>query len=207
MFYFVKTPWLLRTIYPHGIWRLPANDNTVYLTFDDGPHPHITPFVLEQLDRVKAKATFFCIGKNVQAYPGVMHELMSRGHRVGNHTQQHLNGWKTDDDMYIDNIRQASKHIDTSLFRPPYGRIKKSQIRLLGKHFPACRIVFWDVLSGDFDTDINAEQCIHNVVKHTTPGSIIVFHDSEKAFPRLELALPVILDNLSAQGFRFDLIP
>lgn len=207
MFYFVKTPWLLKKIYDYGVWSLPTSDKKVYLTFDDGPHPVVTPFVLEQLATYNAKATFFCIGKNVVAHPDILQQVIAKGHRVGNHTQNHLNGWKTNDADYIENIRQAKQHIDAGIFRPPYGRIKKSQVKLMGKHFPEIKIILWDVLSGDFDVSIDADQCIKNVLNHTSPGSIIVFHDSEKAFPRLQHALPVILEKLFANGYVFELIP
>ena len=207
MFYFVKTPWLLKKIYPHGIWDLPSTEsNKVYLSFDDGPHPSITPFVLEQLKLFNAKATFFCIGKNVQEHPATYHEILAQGHCVGNHTQNHLNGWKTDNQHYLTNIKEASKYIDSNLFRPPYGRIRKEQASLIHTAFPAMKIIMWNILSADFDTTIDDKKCTDNVLSNTTNGSIIVFHDSEKAFPRLKNSLPVVLRELSEKGFQFEVI-
>jgi len=134
----------------------------LYLPFDDGPHPTITPFVLDTLREYQAKATFFCIGKNVESYPGIYAQIMFEGHAVGNHTQHHVNGWKVSDDAYLEDISTAAKHIKSNLFRPPYGRISFSQIKALGLH-PALpqQIVMWDVLSGDFDTTISGEQCAY----------------------------------------------
>ena len=127
MFYLVKTPWLIKKLFPVGIWDIPAAANTIYLTFDDGPHPQITPFVLEELRKYNAKATFFCIGNNVEKYMDTYEAILQQDHAVGNHTQDHLNGWNTSDDVYIKNIRQAQQHIQSNLFRPPYGRIKRRQ--------------------------------------------------------------------------------
>ena len=207
MFYLVKTPWLLKKIYPYGIWDLPVSEKKVFLSFDDGPHPDITLFVLEQLTRFNAKGSFFCIGKNVIAHPEIFEMIVRKGHRVGNHTQNHLNGWKTADDVYIDNILQAQQHIPSNLFRPPYGRITKSQCLLLEKKLPGIKIIMWDILSADFDTRIDGRKCTSNVLKNVKPGSIVVFHDSEKAFPRLQKCLPEILENLSDRGYIFEVIP
>ena len=210
MFYLVKTPLLLKRLYPSLIWDLrPAakEDRVIYLTFDDGPHPEATPFVLDELKRHHARATFFCIGKNVQAYPLIYKRILMEGHRVGNHTQHHLNGWKTDDAAYINNVREAAGHIDSRLFRPPYGRISLWQSRLLRGEPTNYRIIMWDVLSADFDRKLSAGDCARNVLLNTTSGSIIVFHDSEKAFERLKGALPVVLEHFSGKGYRFDVIP
>lgn len=207
MFYFVKTPWLVKKLYPYAIWDIPTTSKTVYITFDDGPHPAITPFVLEELEKYNAKATFFCIGKNVVENQSIYEKTIQQLHGVGNHTQDHLNGWQTSDEVYINNIVAAKQSIDSNLFRPPYGRMKKSQVGLLRKQYPAMKIIMWDVLSADFDTSIAGEQCINNIVKNSRPGSILVFHDSEKAFPRLQKTLPVVLKLLSAKGFVFDKIP
>ena len=202
--YLTKTPFLLRALYPSCTWKMPANENSIYLSFDDGPHPIATPFVLEQLEKYNAKASFFCIGKNVVEHPEIYQQLIQQGHTVGNHTMHHLNGWKTEDDLYLQNIAQASTHIQSNFFRPPYGRIKKSQIRKIrtDKTLPQ-KIIMWDVLSGDFDTSISGQQCLNNVFKHTQAGSIVVFHDSAKAWDRLHIALPATLDYFSQKGFRF----
>jgi peptidoglycan/xylan/chitin deacetylase (PgdA/CDA1 family) len=206
MFYFIKTPWWLKKLYSEGIWSIPSDTKTCYLTFDDGPHPHITPFVLEQLEKYDAKASFFCIGNNVQLFPDTYKMILDKGHQVGNHTQDHVNGWKTSDDFYLNNIITASKYIHSNLFRPPYGRIRKRQIRALKLWRSDMKLVMWDVLSADFDVAISSEKCTKNVLDKVRSGSVIVFHDSEKAFPRLEHSLPVILNELKKRGYSFELI-
>jgi peptidoglycan-N-acetylglucosamine deacetylase len=193
--YFIKTPWLVKKLYPNYVWDMPTTNNEVYLTFDDGPHPQITPWVLEQLKSYKAKATFFCIGKNVVQYPETYQQLLAEGHAVGNHTHNHLNGWKAPVKDYIANTREAAQYIQSPLFRPPYGRIKRKHVPLLKQAMKAeTKVIMWDVLSADFDTTISKEQCADNVLKYTQPGSIIVFHDSEKAFKNLAYALPLVLE-------------
>ena len=204
-YYLVKTPLLLKKMYPSYIWSIDTKEKILYLTFDDGPHPGITPFVLKQLKHYNALATFFCIGKNVVSFPNVYKQILDEGHTVGNHTYNHLNGWKTENEIYLKDIAEASKVIDSSLFRPCYGKITSFQAKNLkpvmkGKE-PT--IVMWDVLSGDFDTDCTPQQCLANVVFGSVPGSIIVFHDREKAFPRLEYTLPKILHYFSEKGFLF----
>ena len=184
---------------------MPDKDNAVYLTFDDGPHPAATPFVLNELKKYNAPATFFCLGKNVMSHPDIYQDILSAGHAVGNHTQNHLNGWKTPADIYLNNIAEAARYIPTNLFRPPYGRIKKSQAKQITGVLqrPDAKIIMWDVLSADFDTTITPQQCARNVLKHITAGSVIVFHDSEKAFTNLAYALPLVLDELKKQGYIF----
>ena len=203
MFYLVKTPLWLKKIYPSCLWNLPRGDKKIYLTFDDGPHPVATPFVLDTLQAYQAKATFFCIGKNVELYPEMYKRILLEGHRVGNHTHNHLNGWKAEDAGYLDNVLMAARCIDSDLFRPPYGRITRFQIDCLTKPQPGFRIIMWDVLSGDFDTSLTAARCSRNVIKNAQPGSVVVFHDSEKAFERLKGALPGVLDHFAALGFEF----
>jgi len=207
--YFVKTPWLLKRIYPHYTWDQPASKKKIFLTFDDGPHPVATPFVLDQLRSWGAKATFFCVGKNVVAEKALYETLRQEGHSVGNHTHNHLNGWKTATRAYLDNVLQASEHIDSGLFRPPYGRIQKKQGRLLrqGVLGRAFRIIMWDVLSGDFDRSLTPEKCLEYVLKHTRSGSVVVFHDSEKAFKNMSVVLPAMLEHFSQRGFTFDALP
>ena len=162
--------------------------------------------VLQELKKYDAKATFFCIGKNVVSYPEIYRNILEDGHRVGNHTQHHLNGWKTKDDIYLHDIAEASKFIDSDLFRPPYGRIKNFQSKNLSHclHVQSPRIIMWSVLSGDFDTTISKERCLQNVVLNVAPGSIVVFHDSEKAFPLLQYALPRSLQFLKEKGYEFE---
>ncbi|MFM2015843.1 MAG: hypothetical protein RIQ51_1333 [Bacteroidota bacterium] len=205
--YFIKTPFWLRLIYRSCIWRKSTEDRVLYLSFDDGPHPEATPFVLEQLANFNAKASFFCIGKNVQLYPDIYNEIIAAGHVVGNHTQNHMNGWKNTTDHYITDIQEATKSIHSNLFRPPYGRISFAQIKALRSNPSLPQdIIMWDVLSGDFDTTINGEQCAQNVIQHTGPGSIIVFHDSAKAMDRLRVALPKVLSHFSELGYQFKAI-
>ncbi|HOZ51484.1 MAG TPA: polysaccharide deacetylase family protein [Chitinophagaceae bacterium] len=200
--YLVKTPRLLKVAYANCIWHVKEHANSVYLTFDDGPHPTITPFVLNELKKYQAKATFFCIGKNVELYPEIYQQILDEGHSVGNHTQNHLNGWKTENIEYYKNIKMASKLIDTRLFRPPYGRITYAQSMGLSRLFPKSKIIMWDVLSGDFDTALTGENCLQNVVLATQAGSIIVFHDSEKAWARLKFTLPLFLEHCKQQGWK-----
>jgi len=199
--YFIKTPFWVKRIFNKYTWHINVANRELYLTFDDGPHPIATPFVLEQLDKFGAKASFFCLGKNVITYPDIYWDIIKRGHSVGNHTHNHLNGWKTQHNDYIKNVDEASMHISSCLFRPPYGRItNKAGKALLQKGF---RIIMWDVLSGDFDINISPERCKENVVKKAVKGSVIVFHDSEKAFNNLSYALPEVLEHFSREGFVF----
>lgn len=203
MKYFVKTPWWLKKLFPKRVWSIDTREKEIYLTFDDGPHPTVTPFVLDQLKKYGATATFFCIGKNVAAHPAIYRRLLDEGHQPGNHTQNHLNGWDTDTATYLADAKAASAHIRSRLFRPPYGRMRSAQARGLADY----NIIMWDVLSGDFDVSLSKEDCLANVIKHAGPGSVIVFHDSEKAFPRLQYALPGVLEHFANAGFRFKSIP
>ncbi|HTN46051.1 MAG TPA: polysaccharide deacetylase family protein [Flavipsychrobacter sp.] len=199
-FYSIKMPvWLPRFFPKDLIWRMRVDD-AVYLTFDDGPHPEATTFVLDTLKEYFAQASFFCIGKNVAAHPSLYQRIMDEGHAVGNHTYNHLNGWKTPNDIYLKNILKASKEMKSRLFRPPYGRIKISQSRRLIQR--GWKVYMWDVLSADFDMDITPEQCLENVLTHIEPGSIVVFHDSEKAFPRMKYALPEVLKYCREKGWK-----
>lgn len=181
---------------------MPSNQKTIYLTFDDGPIPEVTEFVLETLEKYHAKATFFCIGDNVRKYPKIFEKLNNQGHSVGNHTFNHLNGWKTNDNQYLNNINRCDQQltVQTKLFRPPYGRIKKSQAKLI---LPDKRIVMWDVLSGDFSPDISPKICLRKTIKYINPGSIILFHDSIKAKKNMEYTLPQVLDHFGNIGYEF----
>lgn len=171
----------------------------IYLSFDDGPHPVATPFVLDQLKKYDARATFFCIGKNVAAYPEIFQRIVAEGHSVGNHTQDHLNGWFTGTETYLRNVGLAKRYIQSPLFRPPYGKIRSAQVKKM-HHY---KIIMWDVLSGDFDKSVSKEECIRNVIQHTNNGSIVVFHDSEKAWQNMSNALPVVLEHFNKEGFEF----
>ena len=190
------------------IWDIPAGDEpAVYITFDDGPHPVATPFVLEQLKKYNASATFFCVGNNVSHYPELYQQVLAQGHTTGNHTYNHVNGWKASSSHYLKNIERADRYINSTVFRPPYGRIKYSQIRKLRKKHPQWKIYMWDVLSGDFDQAISPEQCLENVLSNICPGSIIVFHDSEKAMERMSHTLPQVLEYCQKQNWKMKALP
>lgn len=218
--YLIKSPLLLKWYYPSLLWNKSRTEKVIYLTFDDGPIPNVTDFVLKTLKVFNAKATFFCIGDNIVKHPEVFERVKNDGHAIGNHTFNHLKGWKTDTETYLQNTLKCQELTQTGLFRPPYGRIRKSQIRSLefgvwSSEFKASnnsqlktqnsklKIVMWDVLSGDFDTKLSPEKCYQNVIKHTENGSIIVFHDSLKAFDRLSYALPKVLAYFTEKGFTF----
>ena len=186
------------------IWQIPlSNTPTVYLTFDDGPHPVVTTFILDKLAEYQAKATFFCIGKNVAAHPDVFEKTKAAGHRVGNHTYNHLNGWTTSVDDYTANILEADNLISEKIFRPPYGRISRKQASVLQTvhHF---KIYMWSLLSADFDESISPAKCLNNVLAAIKPGAIVVFHDSAKAWERLRYTLPFVLDYCKAKGWEIN---
>jgi peptidoglycan-N-acetylglucosamine deacetylase len=201
--YLVKSPLLLKWYYPSFVWNKTRSDKVIYLTFDDGPIPDVTDFVLKTLNTFNAKATFFCVGDNILKHPAIFERVLSGGHQIGNHTFNHLKGWKTDDPAYLQNISQCQQLTQTNLFRPPYGRIKKSQVKHLHTLFPKIQIIMWDVLSGDFDLQLSPEKCLQNVIKHSGNGSIILFHDSIKAFERLRYALPRVLKYFQDKGYTF----
>lgn len=206
MIYFVKTPLWLQWLYKSCIWKIKTDEKKIYLSFDDGPHPSITAFVLDQLKTYNAKATFFCIGENVTKYPEMYKRIIDEGHSVGNHTFNHLNGWKTDDEAYLNNIFEAKKYIDSDWFRPPYGRITRFQLSQLKLPRYKLKAIMWTVLSGDFDSKISNQTCINNVILNAGKGDIVVFHDSEKAYERLSHALPEVLKYFSQKGFSFEKI-
>ena len=205
--YLVKTPWWLRALYSSLTWRIKGPGKIIYLTFDDGPHETVTPFVLDQLQQFNAKATFFCIGKNVQAHPAIYQRIQAEGHGIGNHTQNHVNGWKVNDEVYLKEVEDAATLIKSNLFRPPYGRIKRSQLKQLATRNPQLQTIMWSVLSGDFDLNLTPEGCLAYVLYHTKPGSIIVFHDSTKAWERMGYALPKMLEHFTKEGYVFKAIP
>jgi peptidoglycan/xylan/chitin deacetylase (PgdA/CDA1 family) len=199
--YLVKTPFIIKKIFSSFVWDMPAKEKIIYLSFDDGPHETATPFVLDELKKYNAKATFFCIGKNVALHPDIYQRIIDEEHAVGNHTYHHLNGWKTHNKIYWNDIKEASKIIQSNLFRPPYGKIKRNQWSIVNSEWS---IIMWDVLSGDFDIHLSPEKCLQNVVRNTNNGSIIVFHDSTKAWERMSYALPKVLAYFSEKGYVFE---
>ena len=205
--YWVKTNFLIKKIYSNYIWDIPNVNNKIYLTFDDGPTPKITEWVLEVLENYQAKATFFCIGNNINKNLDVYLKVIKYGHSTGNHTLNHLNGWKTATKKYLKDVNlceSSIQNLQSKLFRPPYGKIKLSQsieLRKLGY-----KIIMWDVLSADFDSKITPKKCLENVIENVKPGSIIVFHDSVKAFPNLEYTLPRALKFWKEKGYLLEVI-
>ncbi|MEL6672106.1 MAG: polysaccharide deacetylase family protein [Bacteroidota bacterium] len=208
--YFTRIPKLVQRMYPDMVWRMQEDKPRIYLTFDDGPCPKITAWVLEQLAAYQAKASFFVIGKNVQQHPGLAHAILDAGHTLGNHMHDHLHGWRTDTKSYLKNFLQAQQIIaeytgcSTRLFRPPYGRMTQAQRYHIDRSH---RILMMDVISGDFDRKRNGKQCFETVKRHSRSGSILLFHDSEKAWPRLKEALPQTLAYFSEKGYEFLALP
>lgn len=197
----ITTPKILRMLYPSFLWEMPKGEKKLYLTFDDGPHPTITPQVLEILKKFNAKATFFCIGNNVNKYKETFELVKKEGHAVGSHTFNHERGWKTKTKDYVNSVIEANALIQSPLFRPPHGRIKFSQIRNLKKDF---QIVAWTVISYDWDKSLSPDDCYNNVIKNAEDGSIIVFHDSEKAVNNMIPALTKVLEYYTDKGFIFE---
>lgn len=200
------SPFWLKAFYPKFLWHMPTKDKVLYLTFDDGPIPEVTEFVLESLGKWNAKATFFCIGDNVRKHPDIFEKLVASGHSIGNHTFNHMNGWKSETDAYIANMLKCKDQLAmrTDLFRPPYGRIQKQQAKLLPEN---TKVVMWDVLSGDFSASISPEQCLSKSIQYSRPGSIVLFHDSIKASRNMEYTLPLFLKHFSNEGYLFKAIP
>jgi len=198
--YAVKTPQIIQRLFPNLLWRFPSKEKVLYLTFDDGPIPEVTPWVLDTLQQFDAKATFFCVGDNVQKHPKIFERLLSEKHSVGNHTFHHLDGWKNKKDVYLSDIKKCAKSLNSNLFRPPYGRLKPQQASVIQKDY---KIVLWDVLSGDFDPKLSKEKCLENVLTYAKEGSIIVFHDSLKAEEKLRYVLPRVLKHYQKLEFQF----
>jgi peptidoglycan-N-acetylglucosamine deacetylase len=201
----------MRALYPDFLWRIPTKEKEIFLTFDDGPIPEITEFVLEELKKYQAKATFFSIGGNIEKYPTIFQQIVNQGHIVGNHTFNHLRGWDTDDEIYLENFKKCEEEIyrhnpkpnienRKPLFRPPYGRIKRNQYKEIIKTH---EIVMWDVLTGDYDQTISKERVLAKSLQHIEKGSIVLFHDSIKASKNLIYTLPRVLEHFSEQGFIF----
>jgi|SRR3954470_3129173 len=198
--YSVRPPYVLRKLYTGGVWRMSKEEKKIYLTFDDGPIPEITPWVLDVLKANAVPATFFCVGENVKNHTAIYQRILKENHAVGNHTHSHVNGWKTTLPAYMENVQECATYVDTKLFRPPYGRIRKKQQRAVAERFT---IIMWDVLSKDYDEKTSPEECFKNVSSHVRNGSIIVFHDSMKAKKNMQYALPRFIDFAKKNGFEF----
>lgn len=205
----VKTPLVAKRMFPNYVWDIPTNEKVLYLTFDDGPTLEITKWILQTLKKYNAKATFFCIGNNIEKYPDIFQNILSEGHAIGNHTYNHVKGWKTKAKEYLVDIAEAEKLINSEfriqnsqlLFRPPYGQITPKQGRkLLELNY---KIIMWDVLSFDWENEVTKETCLENVINNANKGSIVVFHDSVKASKNMQYALPKVLDYFSEKGFTF----
>jgi hypothetical protein len=193
-------PSIFPLIAPNVTWKVKTNDKVLYLTFDDGPHPSITPLVLNILDEFNAKATFFCVGENVTKYPDIFNQILSKGHAVGNHTYNHIKGWQTSDTAYMDNIKKAGDVIPSNLFRPPYGRIKPSQIKLLKNNY---RIIMWSILTRDYDKNLNPHKTLLKLNKLIKAGDVIVYHDSEKAEQNMLIMLKGVLQHFHQLHYTF----
>ncbi|RMG71029.1 MAG: polysaccharide deacetylase family protein [Bacteroidetes bacterium] len=208
--YLKHIPTAVQRVYPHYLWRMPTNERQLYLTFDDGPHPEVTPWVLAQLRAHQARATFFLLGEQVRQYPGLAHAIIDEGHTIGNHSQSHLHAYQTGHKRFLRDVLEGRQTIaeytgiKTRLFRPPYGRLTPFQAHRLRKRF---RIVMMDVIPGDFDPERSGEACFRSVKKYAVPGSIILLHDSPKAWDRLFPSLPRILSHFGEAGFAFHAIP
>lgn len=228
-FFWTKTPIFIQKLFSNYIWKIKNAENKIFLTFDDGPIPIVTEWVLAVLKKENVKATFFCIGDNIKKHPEIFNSILCEGHTIGNHTFNHLNGWKTSTNGYLENFKLCDKMMEagswkkeagkrnlevenaedhklnhSKIFRPPYGKIKPSQASEIIKM--GYKIIMWDVLSYDFNPKVTTEKCLENVIKNTSTGSIIVFHDSLKAYKNLESVLPKAIQLLKQKGFVFDVI-
>jgi peptidoglycan/xylan/chitin deacetylase (PgdA/CDA1 family) len=197
----IKTPTLIQFFFPSLLCSKERDKKILYLTFDDGPCNILSPFILDELKKYKAKATFFYLGSEVEKYPRLFKRCIDENHKIGNHTYSHPNGWKTKNNEYYQNIEKANKLINSNLFRPPYGRIKPSQINHLKKQY---KIIMWDVLSWDFDKKTSPEECYNNIINNTKSGSIIVLHENEKSTKNVKEVLPKVLSYFCSQGFKFE---
>jgi peptidoglycan/xylan/chitin deacetylase (PgdA/CDA1 family) len=194
-----SAPAFLRHLFPSFIWNFEGETRNVFLTFDDGPRPEVTPWVLDELDKWQAKATFFCLGKNVEMFPDLFREIKTRGHAVGNHSYSHIKGWGMDTSAYIRDVDFANDLIGSNLYRPPYARIGPNQARMLSERY---KVIMWDVLSRDYSRRISGKRCARNVIKYVKPGSVVVFHDSVKSARNLWEALPKTLRHIYEQGWQ-----
>ena len=196
----VQTPRFLHKLFPKLIWKEQVTSKEIYLTFDDGPHPNITPKILNILAQYDAKACFFCVGENVQRYPETFQSVLDAGHQVGNHTFNHIQGWKVPDDVYLENIEKCNNLVHSRFFRPPHGKIKPSQVRRLKENY---NIVMWTVITHDYDSSYDSDICLKKAIRKTRPGDVVVFHDSAKAEKNVLDVLPKFLEHFSRLGYRF----
>lgn len=193
----IRPPAIINNLFPSFIWSFPWVKDSIFLTFDDGPRPEVTPWVLDQLDQYGAKATFFCIGKNVELFPELYQEIIRRGHSVGNHSYSHVKGWGMDGQLYVRDVDAASDLIKSNLYRPPYAKITLREANLIGERF---HTIMWSIISRDYNRNLSGKQCARNVIKHIAPGEIIVFHDSIKCAENLWYALPLVLREIRMKG-------
>lgn len=209
MLFLHKMPAVIRWIYPRLTWKKKVDDKIIHLTFDDGPVPGLTEEILDILHNYNVKASFFCVGENLKKHPGIAQRALDEGHRLGNHTFNHLNGWSTNVIDYVSNVALCQKQLldlkekRAPLFRPPYGKIKRNQINQLTQRY---KIIMWDVLSGDFLSSITPEKCLRNTIKATSPGSIVLFHDNPKASKNVTYALPRYIEHFKKEGYSFNLL-
>ena len=196
--YPVKVPNWVQKLIPSALWHFPRHEKVLYLSFDDGPSPELTSWILETLDQWQAKATFFCVGENIDKYPHLYREITLRGHTIGNHSYNHLNGWTTSNKQYFQNVARNAEQTGARLYRPPYGKLKPSQINYLKKHY---QLVYWDVLSGDFDVELSPDDCLQNILRHSRGGSIVVLHDNSKSAKTVNYVLPRLLEYYIERGW------
>ncbi|MFA6676406.1 MAG: polysaccharide deacetylase family protein [Bacteroidales bacterium] len=194
---YLKIPKFIKKLYPSFIWSFPEEKNGIFLTFDDGPEPSVTPWILDQLAKYNAKATFFCLGRNVERNPELYKRILDEGHSVGNHSYSHVKGWRVDLDDYIDDIDYAANYVDSNLYRPPYARIKTKQARVINERYVT---IMWNVLSFDYNKKLSGRQCANHVLPYLDPGNIIVFHDSIKSHKNMQYALPLVLQAIYDKG-------
>ena len=197
--WYLSIPKWIQKCFPSLVWQAPSTkEAVVYLTFDDGPHPEITPWVLNELKQRGLKASFFCVGDNVRKFPETYQQILNEGHITGNHTMHHMKGWSNSTETYTQNTTEAAQYIKSKLFRPPYGRISRAQIKAL---LPEYTIVMWSLLSGDFNPQLNIPKALNQIKRKTQNGSIVVFHDSIKSEAQMKQLLPDYLDYLIANAY------
>ncbi|MCB0507644.1 MAG: polysaccharide deacetylase family protein [Bacteroidetes bacterium] len=206
--YFVRTPYIIKRLMPSITWEISNEKNAIFLTFDDGPHPEITPWILKQLKAYNAKATFFCLGKNAEQYPNTLKQILEEGHTIGSHGYAHLNGWKTSDDIYLEDVNKSFEvlqkmNINTQLFRPAYGRISLTSLKKIQAKYA---VINWSLMPGDFDSSITSEKCLSNL-QRIKSGDIIVLHDNEKSWKHLNYCLPKFLEFCKTKKFHLESIP